>query len=252
MQKNSDQFRYYSKLIHPSRTAFLRSAGINYFMTESNPKNLHSFLLIWTCASIKMTEKVEDWIKRAGEGCQQHNFTEVGARLKYHASQEADHDKMLVEDLNFLVHKWNELYHDNLTAIDLSKISLFPETKFYVDLHEAVINSHYPYAQTAIEFEIERISVVYGPRMIENIINILGDNFSTGISFLEEHVLLDQGHTKFNIDLMEKCLGANADITKLVETGAKALSIYSGFLNSCQNASSQLLERVQWKSHLTI
>lgn len=251
MKKESDQFKLYNKLVHPARVSFMKSPGINFFMCENSPKKMLAFLLIWTASSIKMTEKVESWIKRAGESCDKLNFTEVGSKLKYHSQQEADHDKMLVDDVKFLIQKWNSIYSDNLTFEDLLKLGTIPETQYYVDLHENVINSDHPYSQTAIEYEIERISVVYGPRMIENVINTLGEEFETGISFLAEHVLLDQGHTKFNIDLMEKCLAANADINHLANTGSSALKIYSGFLDQCSLLSFSIFGRDKWNSHLT-
>ncbi|MCK6597504.1 MAG: hypothetical protein L6Q37_04005, partial [Bdellovibrionaceae bacterium] len=250
MKKDSEDFKKYNQQIHSTRVSFLKSSGINYFMTESDPKKLHAFLLVWTAMSIQMTERVEDWIKRAGENCTNKNFTEVGEKLQYHSKQEADHDKMLVTDVNFLIEKWNKVYNDTLTLNDLFKIGTLPETQYYVDLHENVINSQHPYCQTAIEFEIERISVVYGPRMIDNLLFILGDDFEPGISFLAEHVLLDQGHTKFNIDLMEKCLAAKASLSEMVKTGSDALTIYAGFLNHCIKISHSLLERTQWNSHL--
>lgn len=252
MQKESTQYKNYSQNIHPARVEFMKSPGINYFMTETDPKKLLAFLIIWTASSIKMTEQVEHWIRRAGENCQNKNFNEVGERLKYHSKQEADHDKMLVQDIHFLITKWNEIYADNLTLTEVLAICNIPETQDYIDLHENVINSSHPYSQTAIEFEIERISVAYGPRMIENILHTLGEEFEEGVSFLAEHVLLDQGHTKFNIDLLEKCFTANADLNALTQTGKEALKIYAGFLSKCMNLSSKIIERATWKSNLTI
>lgn len=252
MQKESKEYKSYSRDIHPARIEFMKAPGINYFMTETDKKKLLAFLIIWTAASIKMTEQVEHWIRRAGENCQDKNFDEVGERLKYHSKQEADHDKMLVTDIHFLLEKWNTIFADNLNLSNVLEICNIPETQAYIDLHENVISSNHPYTQTAIEFEIERISVAYGPRMIENIINTLGEDFENGITFLAEHVLLDQGHTKFNIDLLERCFSANANIHELTTTGKEALKIYSGFLSQCISLSKSLIERTSWKSNLTI
>lgn len=252
MHKESSGFREYNQLIHPTRVAFMKSKGINYFMTETDKKSILSFLIIWTAASIKMTERVENWIKRAGEKCVDLNFAEVGNKLQYHAKQEADHDKMLVNDIKFLIEKWNHEYNDTLTlpiVLDLCNIT---ESQLYIALHEDVINGNHPYTQSAIEYEIERISIVYGPRILENILNTLGQNYADGISFLAEHVLLDQGHTKFNIDLLEKCISNNGNITELFASGDKALNIYSGFLTKCIDLSLRLLERSSWQSSLTV
>ena len=69
MKKESPLFKQYSALVHPQRVEFLNSRGINYFMGHQNPRELLAFLLVWTGFSIKMTEKVENWIQRAGEKC---------------------------------------------------------------------------------------------------------------------------------------------------------------------------------------
>lgn len=243
----SEQFTKYNELAQPERAHLLKSAGINHFMTETSHKKLHAYLLAWTCFSIKMTEQVESWITRSGESCQKKNFNLVGERLKYHASQEAEHDNLLKNDLKFLIQKWNDYYSDQLTEADILKIGAPLFTNEYVNLHENTINGEHPYTQVAIEYEIERISIMFGPFIIENIIYTLGSSFNAGITFLTEHVLLDQGHTKFNIDLLEKCFTSGADLDQLINTGRKALQIYAGFLNDCMKISNQLCTRNVWQ-----
>lgn len=250
-KEQSESFKKYNALIHPQRIDFMLSPGINTFMAQSTPKKLHAFLLVWTGFSIKMTEKVESWISRAGESCETMNYNEVGNRLKYHANQEAGHDLMLVADLKVLIQKWNTLYNDNITEDDIFNLNVPYNTNEYVALHENTIQGKHPYTQVAIEYEIERISVMYGPKIIENVTYTLGEDFESAISFLTDHVLIDQGHTKFNIDLLEKCLAAKGDLNELVKTGGSALKIYAGFLNECIKLSAAINEREQWTSQLT-
>lgn len=251
IKKTSASFKKYNALIHPQRVEFMLSPGINVFMAQNRPQKLHAFLLTWTAFSIKMTEKVETWIKQAGEQCESLAFKEVGAKLKYHAAQEAGHDQMLVADLKVLINKWNLLYNDNLTENDIFKLGQPQNTDEYVALHENTIKGQHPYTQVAMEYEIERISIMFGPKIIENIIYTLGEDFEPAISFLTDHVLLDQGHTKFNIDLMERCFAAQADLNQLVHTGKTALKIYAGFLNDCIELSRAISEREQCTSRLT-
>lgn len=251
MQKESKSFKEYCAAVHPSRVNFMLSPGINFFMGQRDPKKLHAFLLVWTAFSIKMTEKVESWIKRAGEQCEAIDLKEVGTKLKHHAVQEKDHDLMLVEDLKILIQKWNDIYNDNITENEIFKLRMPSNTDEYVLLHENTIQGPFPYSQVAIEYEIERVSVVYGPRMIDNVIYTLGEEFEAGIGFLADHVLLDQGHTKFNMDLLERCFISQANKVALAETGSAALRIYSGFLNECVELSSEISRREKWTSALT-
>ncbi len=248
MKAFSESFKKYNKLVHPSRVHLLKSAGINCFISNLNPRELHAFLMVWTAFSVKMTENVEQWILRAGQSCEKKQLSEVGAKLKYHAAQEANHDLMLIDDLKVLVAKWNTIYKDSLTEQDIYSFTLPTNANAYIDLHEATINGQHPYAQVAIEYEIERISVNFGPKMIENVINTLGQDFEEGISFLADHVLIDQGHTKFNIDLLEKCFNADASLDALVITGASALKIYAGYLNECIIQSTTISSRGSWST----
>lgn len=251
VKKETPAFKKYNELTHPARVQFLLSEGINYFMCEQNKTKLHAFLLSWTVNSIAMTEQVENWIQRAGEKCTQNQMAEVGEKLKHHAHQEADHDLMLVDDAQQLIELWNTKYNDNMTASDITYQKSTTETNAYVQLHEDTINGKHPYAQAAIEYEIERISVVYGPRMLENIHNVLGEQFNNSITFLAEHVLLDQGHTKFNLDLMERCLANGGDVTELARVGSTALQIYSEFLTKCIQHSTQIENRIKCSPQLT-
>ena len=252
MKKPSPQFQEYSRKVHPARVAFMQSRGIQFFMEESNPRKLHQFLILWTGLSIKMTEQVEHWIKSAGINTKSMGQNEVGEMLVHHADQEADHDLLLVKDLDYLVKKWNDLYEDSLTAEHITALATPEFTKAYVDLHEKAIGGAQPYRQVAIEFEIERISVHYGPRMIENVLHVLGYDYEAGLTFLVDHVLLDQGHTKFNMQLLEKCLANGGAVEALAETGSEALQIYAGFLSECVNLTQKVFENQTWKSQITV
>lgn len=254
-KKDSATFIEYNRLVHPERVHFAQSPGLRIYTGELSPKKLHAFLIAWSHFSIKMTEPVEGWIARAGERSTELGFESIGKKLKHHASQEADHDVMLVEDLAVLVDRWNAAYGDDLSVADLNEMRLPENTNAYVDIHENTIASSHPYAQVAIEFEIERISVAFGPHMVENVINTLGANFEQGIGFLAHHVLLDQGHTKFNKALLEECFAVGGDVNVLAQTGVEVLRIYADFLTECSNASQKLLarkEKASWTSHATI
>lgn len=255
MKKDSAQFAAYNRLVHPERVRFMRSPGIQFYTGQLSKKDLHAFLIVWSHFSIKMTEHVEEWIARAGKRCVELGFEKVGAKLKHHAAQESDHDLMLVEDLAILLEKWNSTYGDQLTTKDLDAIATPRNTNAYVDIHENTISGPHPYGQVAIEYEIERISVGYGPAMVENVVNTLGDNFEAGIGFLAHHVLLDQGHTKFNKALMEECLAMGGDLQALATTGAAALRIYGEFLTECSVLCGKLMlreERGGWSYPSTI
>ncbi|MCB9026750.1 MAG: hypothetical protein H6625_10560 [Bdellovibrionaceae bacterium] len=245
--KQSQEMFDYNCLVHKARTRFHIQPGINFFLTQSDKKQMHAFLLTWTALSVSNTQPVEGWIRRAGNKCIQLGYNKIGQRLVDHSRQEADHDKMLVEDLEVLVQLWNQKYENKITTKELLSLELPQSTKDYVTLHENVINSDEPFRQVAIEFEIERISVNYGPRMLESVMYSLGREFTKGLGFLAEHVELDVGHTAFNLRLLDSCFKENkAWVNSMAETGSTALNIYGQFLNDCvvqcQKISQQKLD----------
>lgn len=238
--KSSDAFFSYNQSIHPARRDFMNQAGIRYLIGADAPQSLHGFLILWTGFSIELTKNVEQWIRRAGEKCLQIDKEEIGKHLLQHAKHEADHDQMLVKDLDVLVKMWNQIYHGNMSADEIRKMPAPASAQAYGQLHEDVIASEHPYGQVAIEFEIERLSVMFGPKMQENVLYTLGLEITQGLTFLNEHILLDQGHTAFNSALMEKCLADGCSLPALVDAGTKALQIYGEFLNDCLTETTKV------------
>ena len=55
-------------------------------------------------------------------------------------------------------------------------------------MHEDVIASEAPYAQIAIEYEIEMLSVRYGPGFVAQCARRLPRALLSGLSFIREHV----------------------------------------------------------------
>lgn len=130
--------------------------------------------------------------------------------------------------------QWNERYEPKLEAGELLAMGQTAGVAAYRGLHEDVITGSTPYGQLAIEYEIEMLSVDYAPLLIDRCIRIIGKQVLQGLSFLEEHVELDVGHTKFNRLQMSKLLEERPlFLDGLVSGGSKALKAYAMFLDDC-------------------
>jgi hypothetical protein len=104
----------------------------------------------------------------------------------------------------------------------------------YRQLHEDVILGGSPFCQLAIEYEIEMLSVQFGPRFIEQCVSVLAPEIASSLTFLREHVALDVRHTRFNRQELEKILTSHPKfVNPLVETGRAALHAYAAFLKDC-------------------
>ena len=109
-----------------------------------------------------------------------------------------------------------------------------PCSSGYRELHENVIAGMAPHGQLAIEYEIEMLSVSYGPVLIQRCSDLSGPEILEGLSFLQDHVELDAGHTHFNRLQLSRLLGKRPGLLDgLVAAGSAALDAYAMFLDDC-------------------
>ena len=131
-----------------------------------------------------MTRPVEGWISRAGEKCRERGFDELGNTLVAHAKHEAAHHKLMIADLWALVERWNANFNARIDPVALSQKKPPESIQHYRDLHEQIIAGNAPFAQIALEYEIEALSVRYGARLVAIADKTVRDNNLGGLSFL--------------------------------------------------------------------
>lgn len=199
-----------------------------------DPVLLERFLIAYHAFGVRMTEPVEGWIRGAGERCAEVGLEEIGRTLCAHARHEAGHHLMMIEDTRQLVRRWNERNAHKLDAEALFAAPMLRSTAEYIKLHEDTIAGPMPFGQVAIEFEIEGISVSLFTGLVAHWRRVLGPEGMAGISFLQEHVELDVGHTQLNEKMMSRLLAARpAAAEPLGHIGSRAIDIYIAFMNEC-------------------
>jgi hypothetical protein len=225
----------YEVSMEPARTRFSESRTLSLIQApDINPALLELFHLYFTSVGVAMTERVEDWIRRAGERCEQIGLRELGRALRVHSNQEAGHHVMLIEDTRLLVDRWNARHSFALEADLILGQGMTEGVRRYRKLHEDGISGDCPFCQLAIEYEIERLSVRFGPRLIDQCMKVLGSPVMAGLGFLRQHVSLDVGHTRFNEGQLNSLLDLHPEyLMALVNTGKEALHAYSMFLDDC-------------------
>jgi hypothetical protein len=218
-----------------ARERFDQHAAVRALFHEPiDPVALERFLISFAIIGVRMTEPVEEWIRRAGGKCGELGLGALAKALTAHAHQEAEHHLLMLADARFLVERWNTAGRTELNVDALLALPPTPGVAAYVSLHESVISGPTPYAQLAIEYEIEMLSVAYGPRLLERCTGLLGEAIVEGLSFLSDHVALDAGHTNFNrIQLGRLLEGQPAFVSALVSAGSAALAAYATFLGDC-------------------
>ncbi len=207
---------------------------------DVEPKVLERFLIEYCSLGVQITEPVERWIARSGERCIALGLTDIGTALASHAAHEADHHLMFIEDTKKLVARWNARHGQELDANALIGRGATRAMQHYIQLHEETIVSNTPFAQVAIELEIERLSVVLLPDLLAQFKRVLGPEVLASLSFLGEHAALDVGHTHLNTRMMDTLLTQRPEsAADLARVGAEALFIYMAFFEECWGLASR-------------
>ncbi len=231
----------YDRLLTPARQRFDRHRSIEaLFRHALEPVILERFLIYFSALGVGMTEPVEGWIRRAGRRCGDLGLSGLAKALAAHAGQEADHHLLMQADTHRLVDRWNEYHEPKLNAAALLALAPTPGVIGYRELHENTIAGPEPYGQLAIEYEIEMLSVTYGPALLQRCSDLSGAEILEGLSFLQDHVALDAGHTHFNRLQLSRLLDQRPDfLAALVTAGSAALDAYVMFLDDCFKLASR-------------
>jgi hypothetical protein len=137
------------------------------FRDPIDPVTLEAFLISFAIVGVRMTAPVEGWIRRAGRRCGELGLEHLARALGAHAHQEADHHLLMLADARLLVERWNKARKPELDVDVLLELPPTAGVAAYATLHEGLISGPTPYGQLAIEYEIEMLSVTYGPRLLE-------------------------------------------------------------------------------------
>ena len=236
---------HYEGGMEPARARFTQSRTLSIMQApDINPVLLELFLIYFTSVGVAMAEPVEDWIRRAGERCEQIGLRELGHALRLHSNHEAGHHLMFIEDTRVLVDRWNARRSFALDADRIREQRMTEGVRRYRKLHEDVIAGDSPFCQLALEYEIERLSVRFGPRFIDRCTKVLGPTVMAGLRFLRHHVSLDGGHTRFNKRQLNRLLDQHPEyLMDLVNTGEEALHAYGMFLDDCLHLAEIQLGR---------
>jgi Acetyltransferase (GNAT) domain len=224
----------YEQWLAPARERFAASSGIRAIQASSDEAFLESFLLHFCALGTRMTEPVERWIRRAAERCASMGLTELARALKGHALAEAGHHRMMIADVKLLAARWNARRKPSVDVQELLDRAPTPGVLHYARVHEENIDGDSPYAQIAIEYEIEMIPLRYGNLLVARCVEILGTEILSCLSFVRQHIELDAAHTRFNARSIAKLVELSPSrMAPLVSAGTAALDAYAQFIDDC-------------------
>ncbi len=230
----------YDPLVAAARRRYVTGRG-HRAMTDpaARPEVLDRFLIEFCAQGVHMTRPVDDWITRAGARCIELGMGELGAALQRHAVHEAGHHSMMIDDTRMLVAAWNQDGRRPLDADELLARDPSPGVQQYVELHERTIDSANPWGQLAIEYEIELLSITSGPVLIGNVAAVCGADRVQSLSFLTDHIAVDEGHTVFNRRQLNQVLAERPALAvPLAAAGSAALDAHARFIDDCAEVAT--------------
>src|ERR1700738_446410 len=163
----------YEKFLAPVRECFAVSPGVQAIKSSPNGVFLKSFLLHFCALGSQMTEPVEGWIRRAAGRCAAMGHAELAHALHGHAQAEAGHHLMMIADVTSLAARWNARRKPLVDARKLLNQPSTPGVLHYCKVHEDNITGDTPYAQIAIEYEVEMLPLRYGKLLLTRCVSEL-------------------------------------------------------------------------------
>ncbi len=235
MPKTVSLMQAYNDGVKDARKQFADSPVLKkLFNPFLDARFLELFLIHFCAVKTGFVEPVAEYIREAGERSQKLGYEEMRDFFHHHADEEVGHDKWAIEDTHKLVDHWNKRRTPALNAQDLLDKRFTPAVRRYHELHLNVIRGNAPYGELAIDVEIERISVKFGPKMLLFCMAKVGPKITTNLTFVKKHVMADQGHDKTNFSTIEEFLMKRPEtLPALVDVGKKAIEAYHGFLADC-------------------
>ena len=224
----------YERLLAPARERFAVSPGVRAIQSSQDAAFLESFLLHFSALGSKMTAPVERWIRAAADRCAVIGLPDLAGALRGHARAEAGHDLMMIADARNLAARWNSRRNPPIDVDLLLNQEATPGVVQYCKVHDQCLVGATPFAQIAIEYEVEMLPLRYGGLFVGQCLEVLGAEILPCLSFVTEHIVLDAGHTDFNARAITKLLALMpACLPALVSAGTAILDAYAHFLADC-------------------
>jgi hypothetical protein len=250
MNEAAVALRTYERLLEPARQRFAASRGVEALRSSQDDALLESFLLHFCAFGSQMTEPVEGWLRRAAERSGAMGLAELAHALDGHARAEAGHHLMMIEDVRVLAARWNARRSLSVDAGELLNRAPSPGVLQYCSVHEQNLTGDTPYAQIAIEYEVEMLPLRYGELFVSRCVGVLGLGVLHCLSFLTEHIVLDAAHTDFNARVMTKLLDLMPEsMPALVSAGTAVLDAYAEFLTDCVELAERDSQKLRRSTH---
>jgi hypothetical protein len=224
----------YDNLVAPARARLDSDRRLNALMDPAIDRaHFHCCLMRWNAWRAQLTHPSHGWVRRAAERCIARGYPEVGRVLMLRGKRIADRHQALLDDLHGLVQGWNASGRPAVEAARFLEAPAPASLRRHLDLQESIIAGLEPFAQIAIEYEIDRASDILAPRLLKQGLRVLGHQAARGLAALRARIS-DQGQTTFSERHLTRLLAQHPQAAATLGiTGAIALESHLDLLGDC-------------------
>lgn len=206
---------------------------------ETEPRELHAFLIQWASFSVQLHDPAEQHLAEASRRCAELGQPKLALTLLHIAINAVDFYRMLADDTRSLAQLWNQRQLPHLDMTSLLTQPPAPAIRSCHEFHRQFVFGADPWAQLASVFEVQAILNAAAKRVLDQATRLLGEQALPGLRCVRN--LADPTRASSLIDAMAEFLAANPGRHQvMVKAGLRTLDLYSEFLSECCVASSNL------------
>ncbi|HVH99560.1 MAG TPA: hypothetical protein VM869_12655 [Enhygromyxa sp.] len=228
----------YALALEPARRRVAEGEELGRLLAaNTDPGQLHAFLIQWASLSLQLQEPIELFLGEASRRCAELGETKLALTLLYVALDAIDLYRLLAEDTRGLAQLWNGR---RLPHLDMTSLLTQPSTQAIRNCHEQqrlLVIGASPWAQLAAVFELSTLLAAVADRTLAQAKRLLGDEARLGSLHSRTQPRCSQLLSK----AMDECLAASVDRHSImVEAGERSLELYGEFLLECSVAGFNL------------
>lgn len=245
---SSFKVKSYEQGIREARQRFTWQEPLHVLLSPLTSRNLTELFLLYFCAlNTRLVAPIAAYLELAGRHCDELGYPEAASFLLQHAEEERGHEVWAFEDTHRIVRHWNRRHR--VSRLDADSLLLVHKNiqavSDYHALHDAVAKSHAPYAMAAIGYEIERLSVKWGPLLMLQTFFKTGPFLAFRLNFVGRHVQEDRLHHPVNVAFLKTFIRNHPEtLPDFLRAGEQTLDAYATFLRECVALAVNTHQRV--------
>ena len=238
----SQSMQQYQNLLVEPRVEFANL--VNRLMSRSQLNTLEFFLLHHCVLGRLMTEQIGDWLNAAVNKSDALGYGELSRSLAEYRDIGFKRHELLGKDLPLLLQWINRRHQIELVSSYFHKKSVSEGVKKFLKLHEQVLKGKQPYRELAIQYEMERITMVHGYTLIQWCKLRFGKSVLRNLSAFRYQIKNNQQRTIILEQIQKQFIKKHPEVVDdMIEASVATLECYARYLVDCFDLAEQSVHK---------